>query len=47
MGDLLGFRIGIILASFHMLGILLDVSDRLKMSVRALMACGPKCFKCR
>jgi len=47
VGGLLGFRIGMILASFHMLGIVFCVIDRLKMSVRALMACGPKCLRCK
>lgn len=47
MGDLLGFRIGIILAVFQILGIMLCVMEWLKMSVRALMATGPKCFRCR
>ena len=47
VGVLLGFRIGIILASFHMLGMLLFVIEKLKMSVRVLMACGPKCFRCK
>ena len=47
VGGLLGFSMGIILASFQMLGILLVVSERLNMSVRALMACGPRCFECK
>ena len=46
VGGLLGFRIGIILASFQVLGILLFCSEKLKMSVKALMASGPKCFRC-
>ena len=41
MGDLLGFRMGMILASFQMLGMLLVLSEKLKMSARALKACGP------
>jgi len=47
VGGLFGFRIGSILAVFQMLGILLLASDRLKMFVRTLMACGPKCLRCR
>ena len=46
-GVLLGFRMGMILASFQMLGMLLVVSERLKMSVRALMACRPICLRCK
>ena len=30
-----------------MLGMLFVVSDVLKMCVRALMACGPRCFRCK
>ena len=44
MGGLLGFRIGMILACFQVLGILLFWSEKLKMSVKALMSCGPICF---
>ena len=44
---LFGFRSGIIFATFHVLGMLFVVSDVLKMSVRALMACGPRCFRCK
>lgn len=47
VGVLLGFRMGIILASFQVLGILLFVSEKLKMFVRVLMACGPRCLRCR
>ena len=47
VGDLLDFRIGIILDSFHLFGIVLCCTEKLKMSVRVLMACGPKCFRCR
>ena len=46
MGVLLGFRIGMIFAYFHRLGMLLVVMNKLKMSVRAQTTCGPKCFKC-
>ena len=35
----------IILASFHNVGILLCVSEKLNMSMRALMACAPKCLR--
>ena len=46
MGVLLAFMIGMIFANFPRLGMLLVVMDTLKMSIRALTACGPKCFKC-
>ena len=42
LGSLSGFRIGIIVATFHMTGIAFDFSDRLKISVEALRATGPK-----
>ena len=47
MGGLLGLRIGMICTTFKMLGILLLFRERLKMFVRALTACGPKCFRWR
>ena len=47
MGVLFGFRIVIILAIFHVLGIELCTMEWLKMSVRALIATGPRCFRCR
>ena len=47
MGNLLGFRMGMILANFQMLGMLLVMSERLKMSVRSLMACVPRCVRCK
>ena len=47
MGGLCGFSIGVILASFQMLGMQLCVMEWLKMSVRALMACLPRCFRCK
>ena len=46
MGDFLGFNMGTILAIFQMLGMVLCLREWLKMSVRILMACGPRCFKC-
>ena len=46
VGDLDGFRIGAILSSFQMLGMLFCWIDRLKMSVRAPMATGRSCFRC-
>ena len=46
MGDFLGFRIGTILAVFHRWGMVLCLREWLKISVRILMACGPKCFRC-
>ena len=45
VGDLLGFRIGMILESFHLFGIVLCCTEKLNMSVKVLMACGPKCFR--
>ena len=45
-GDFDGFRIGIILPSFLMLGMLLCWIDRLNISVRAPMATGASCFRC-
>ena len=47
MGDLCGLRMGIILANFHMLGMQLCVMEKLNMSVRALTACLPRCFRCK
>ena len=50
MGDLLIcmiLLICIILASFQMLGMQLVVSERFKMFVRALMAYGHSCLRCR
>ena len=46
VGGLLGFKIVMILFSFLVLEILLFCSEKLKMSVKALMASGPKCFRC-
>ena len=37
---------GTIFAVFQMCGIMLCLMEWLKMSVRTLMACGPKCCKC-
>ena len=47
MGDLFGFKMVMILPVFQMLGIVLCIMEWLNMSVRALMATGPRCFKCR
>ena len=47
MGFLFGFRMGMILAVFHRLGIVLKRREWLNMSVRAPMATGPRCFRCR
>ena len=47
MGDLLGLSIGSIFAVFQMWGMLLCCIVWLNMSVRILMACGPRCFKCK
>jgi len=47
MGGLLGLRIGMIFPTFQMLGMLLLFSEWLKMLVRALTACGPRCFRWR
>ena len=46
MGDLLGLRIGRMLAVFHRWGMLLCRIDWLNMSVRILIACGPRCLRC-
>ena len=45
MGVLLGLRMGIILAVFQRLGIVLKRREWLKISVRTPMATGPKCFR--
>ena len=47
LGGLLGLRIGMIFPTFQMLGILFLFSEWLKMLMRALIACGPKCFMWR
>jgi len=47
VGDLLGFKMVMILPIFQMLGIVLCSMEWLNMSVSALMATGPRCFKCR
>ena len=47
MGVLCGLRMGTILANFQVFGMVLCVREKLKMFVRALMATGPKCFRCR
>ena len=46
VGGLFGFKMGTILAVFHMWGMLLCCMEWLKMSVRVLMACGPRCLRC-
>lgn len=45
VGVLLGFRMGMIFACFQVLGIVLCRMDRLKISVRVAMACGPRCLR--
>ena len=47
VGGLLDFRMGTTLASFLDVGILQCVTEKLYMSVTALMACVPKCFRCK
>ena len=47
VGVLLGLSIGMILAVFQRLGILLLLTEKLKMEVRAPMATGPRCLRCR
>ena len=47
VGVLLGLSIGMILAVFQRLGMLLLLTEKLKMEVRAPMATGPKCLRCR
>ena len=46
VGGFLGFRMGTILPNFQMCGIMLFVMEWLKMSVRTLMACVPRCLRC-
>ena len=46
VGGLLGFRMGKIFARFHDVQILC-VSRKLNMSVSALLACVPQCFRCK
>ena len=46
VGDLLGLSMGITLAVFQMLGMVLCCMEWLKMLVSALMACGPRCLRC-
>ena len=47
MGDLFGFKMVMILPIFQMLGIVLCIMEWLNLSVRALIATGPRGFKCR
>ena len=47
MMNLLGFSMEIILANFQMFGIVLCCIDVSNMSVKALMACGHRCFRCK
>ena len=44
VGGLLGLRIVMIFSAFQIFGILLLLSEMLKILVTALMACGPKCL---
>ena len=46
-GSLLGFGIGIILASFHICGVTLVLRARFSVCVRNCIASGPRCFRCR
>ena len=43
---LLGFGMGIILATFHMCGMVFVFSEMLNICVRRVIALGPRCFKC-
>lgn len=47
MGGLLGFRMGTILASFHNVEIPVFLIEKLNISVKAVFACVPKCFRCK
>ena len=47
VGDLFGFKKVMILPIFQILGIVLCNIEWLNMSVRTVMATGPRCFKCR
>ena len=44
--SLFGFGIGIILAVFHMLGMVFVLSDMLYICVRNVSALLPRCFRC-
>ena len=44
MGGLLDFRMRTILASFHDVGIWFRVTEKLNISMKALMVYIPKCF---
>ena len=44
--SLLGFSMGMILAVFHMCGMLFVLSTLLYRLVRYVMASGPRCFRC-
>jgi len=44
--SLCGLGIGIVLALFHMCGMLFVFSTMLNRCVRCLIAVGPKCFRC-
>ena len=44
--SLLGFRMGIMLANFHMCGIMLVLRVVFNMLVRNASPKGPMCFKC-
>ena len=45
VGGLLGFRMGMILAVFQILGMVLYVMEWLKMLVRQQMATSPSCLR--
>ena len=45
-GSLFGFGMGIILASFHICGMMFSLRDVLYMCVRYCMASGPRFFRC-
>jgi len=44
--SLLGFAIGIMVAVFHICGMMFLFSEKLKMLVRYSIARGPRCFRC-
>lgn len=43
--SLFGFGIGMILASFHICGMVLVLRERFKSEVRYVMASGPRCLR--
>ena len=46
-GSLLGLRMGMMFANFHMCGMVFVFSARVNVCVRYRSASGPRCFRCR